>query len=895
MFRQATEQWPYKYQLRMAQMAAMPPVVRVETGLGKTAAVVLAWVWHRRFANPNVRAQTPRRLVYCLPQRSLVTQTAGAIRQWLTNVGLFDARGDDKVGGTGSSESHPDIHVRVLMGGDLDGDWDSYPEDDQIIVGTQDQLLSRALNRGYAMSRYRWPMHYAWLNNDVQWVVDECQLMEAGLATTAQLQAFRDCLGTRGPTRTTWMSATLNPSWLQTVDYADTVADLGVFSLDPEERAQESIAKRLQARKEVVWADWKLNAEMDKDLDFYADRMVAEIQRYHIPGTLSLVVVNRVARAQAIFDRLRGQPGAPVSGDQILVHSRFRAGERRRIQDRIDLVKDGTRNSIIIATQAVEAGVDLSARTLITELAPWSSLVQRFGRCNRKGEAPADGPDAAKIVIVDMESRTDVEDVARPYSSESVNAARTIVLKLSDAAPAFLPQVDQEYEWGAVLRRRELLDWFDTTSDLSGYDVDVSSYVRGSPDTDVLVLWRAAQEKGPPDYRIIDAELCRVSISQFNEFLKKKVGKGERDCWSWNPLAGKWERLTASSRPRPGEMYCLNAAQGGYDPLLGFSPNSVSQVESIHVTKEQRLETIESDSDSVQGAFLSLADHTERVWEEMQFLVQSFDGGDTRRILGTSAVWHDVGKAHAVFQDKLLGEHANGPERRQTIWAKSPSVRSEKAVGASDVPAREEPPGEEDGMDMPEDAALADRGPDGLSQSSRTGVRDEAPEMTENTPQDPPGNEQASLKQRSRYFRHELASAIAFLEHHARGKALTADEVREISLVAYIIAAHHGKVRVSIRSLPREPRQPEGRLYARGVWDGDTLPELTLGGLLALGPTRLGMDWMTMGSDDATGRGSWVERMLGLLDAYGPFRLAWMESMLRVADWRGSRKGGNPA
>jgi len=894
MFQRATEQWPYKYQLRIAQMSAMPPVVRVETGLGKTAAVVLAWVWQRRFADPNVRAQTPRRLVYCLPQRSLVTQTAGAIRQWLTNLGLFDVHGDDEVEGTGSSESHSDIRVRVLMGGDLDEDWDSFPEDDQIIIGTQDQLLSRALNRGYAMSRYRWPMHYAWLNNDVQWVVDECQLMEAGLATTAQLQAFRERLGTRGPARTTWMSATLNPSWLQTVDYADSVVDFEVFALDPEEREEELVAKRLDARKEVIWADWKLSAEMDKDLGSYADRMVADIQRHHVPGTLSLVVVNRVARAQVIFGKLQGQSDVPALDDLILVHSRFRPREREQIQERIDRVKDGTRNSIIIATQAVEAGVDLSARTLITELASWSSLVQRFGRCNRKGEAPEDGPGAAKIVVVDMETRTDVEDVARPYSCESVNAARMIVRGLSNAAPAFLPQVDQEYEWGAVLRRRELLDWFDTTSDLSGYDVDVSPYVRGSPDTDVLVLWRAVQEQEPPDYRIMDDELCRVSISQFNVFLKKKVGKGERDCWSWNPLAGRWEGLTASSRPRPGEMYCLNAAQGGYDPQLGFSANSVGQVDSIPVTAEQRLETIESDSDSVQGDFLSLADHTERVWEEMQSLMQFFDDGDARRILGTSAVWHDVGKAHAVFQDKLLGEHANDPERRRTIWAKSPSVRSERAAGSSDASVRKEFPGAENGVDMTEEAASADRGPDESSQSSRTGVRDETPEMVEMTQQDPPGDEQVSLKRRGRYFRHELASAIAFLEHHARGKALMADEVRETSLIAYIIAAHHGKVRVSIRSLPREPRQPGGRLYARGVWDGDPLPKLTLGGLLALGPTRLGMDWMTMGSDYASGHGSWVERMLGLLDAYGPFRLAWMESMLRVADWRGSRKGGNP-
>ena len=50
-----------------------------------------------------------------------------------------------------------------------------------------------------------------------------------------------------------------------------------------------------------------------------------------------------------------------------------------------------------MATQVIEAGVDLSSQLLITDLAPYASLVQRFGRCNRAGELTE-----ARIFWVDL-------------------------------------------------------------------------------------------------------------------------------------------------------------------------------------------------------------------------------------------------------------------------------------------------------------------------------------------------------------------------------------------------------------------------------------------------------------------------------------------------------------
>jgi|GEM_PF-5040494 len=63
---------PYPFQTRLATVKELPELIDIPTGLGKTDAVVLAWLWRRRFAGEETRAATPRRLVYCLPMRTLV-------------------------------------------------------------------------------------------------------------------------------------------------------------------------------------------------------------------------------------------------------------------------------------------------------------------------------------------------------------------------------------------------------------------------------------------------------------------------------------------------------------------------------------------------------------------------------------------------------------------------------------------------------------------------------------------------------------------------------------------------------------------------------------------------------------------------------------------------------
>ena len=118
-------------------------------------------------------------------------------------------------------------------------------------------------------------------------------------------------------------------------------------------------------------------------------------------------------------------------------------------------------------------------------------------------------------------------------------------------------------------------------------------------------------------------------------------------------------------------------------------------------------------------------------------------------------------------------------------------------------------------------------------------------------------------------FRHELASTLG------------------------LVCAHHGKVRIAWHSSPADQQSDDARLRIRGVFEGDVLPSLHLadagGGFLQLPATALDLSPSAAGLSPRTGR-SWTERVLALLDRFGPFTLAWLETVLRAADQRASNQ-----
>lgn len=118
-----------------------------------------------------------------------------------------------------------------------------------------------------------------------------------------------------------------------------------------------------------------------------------------------LIVCNRVNRAQEIYRTIKD-----IYADipTMLIHSRFKRGDRIVLENRL---KDDFNNlntaCIVVATPVVEVSLDISFDRMVTETSPIDSLLQRFGRINRKRSIETIGKFKPVYVIAPPDQKVD--------------------------------------------------------------------------------------------------------------------------------------------------------------------------------------------------------------------------------------------------------------------------------------------------------------------------------------------------------------------------------------------------------------------------------------------------------------------------------------------------------
>lgn len=157
------------------------------------------------------------------------------------------------------------------------------------------------------------------------------------------------------------------------------------------------------------------------DYETAYQKAIAAYQQGEKNGTRILWVANTVDRCRDIADRL----SVELNTEVITYHSRFRLMDRQeRHTETVKAFaysKGEQQRAIAVTTQVCEMSLDLDADILITELAPISALVQRFGRSNRhlsRGEEFR-----AQILVYEPEK-------VLPYQKEELDKAKNFLAEI---------------------------------------------------------------------------------------------------------------------------------------------------------------------------------------------------------------------------------------------------------------------------------------------------------------------------------------------------------------------------------------------------------------------------------------------------------------------------------
>jgi CRISPR-associated endonuclease/helicase Cas3 len=684
------------------------------------------------------------------------------------------------------------------------------------------------------------------------------------------------------------MSATLQPDWLKSVDTRALIESIEPSALRlPDPDKQGSLW--LETTKPLTLVE----AQDEKALA----SIVAEkhVDPAGVVSRVTLVIVNTVKRANAVYDALRKNKA--VRAEICLVHSRFRPNERSLWRTAfLNRSACTGADRIIVSTQVVEAGVDISADCLITDLAPWPSLVQRFGRAARYGGT-------AQVFVVDIAE----EKRALPYGFPELEAAREALQSLfmehpgsqrdgHDAAtPVPMTDVSQRsieafertiagtqlikrlypYAPAFLLLRKELEDLFDTTPDLTGADLDISRFIRSGEERDCLVFWDSVGKGETPSPSRTPArdELCPVPVGDMRSWVDKLPKDKGYLCWKWDYLDDVWTPATSRDLI-PGQTYLVRADAGGYSTERGFDPAVKDPAPVVQQVPAPRKDTVadsgqDNEQLSVTDRWRTIAEHGSDVACILEGIIEQ-TGGMPAHIASTldlAARSHDIGKAHPAFASLI------------TVESGHPAGEIAKA---------------------PASAWQGGRPRYGVAVGNGFDAR--------------PG------------FRHELASALALLDllrqanpmHDALlgpWQELMASEIPpsassaptplqsvldalckdDVNLLLYLVASHHGKVRTGFQATPSDQEHPVARegdtMPIRGVMDGDTIPSIAVtmcdSQETQIPTTTLSLQPASIGLSPRTGA-SWTERCAGLLSKHGPFTLAWLEALLRAADCRAS-------
>jgi CRISPR-associated endonuclease/helicase Cas3 len=361
-FQALTGNEPFPWQVNLFKRfatASIPSSCSLPTGLGKTSVIA---VWLIALAR---EAKVPRRLVYVVNRRTVVDQTTAEVEKLRCNLPKLGAPFDTLA-----------LAISTLRGQFADNrEWSADPSRPAVICGTVDMIGSRLLFSGYGVGFRSRPLHAGFLGQDALLIHDEAHLEPPFQKLIARI-AHEQADGER--------TSDLHWPKMQVMQLTATMrkeneGNGAAFTLTQADREHSIVRQRLEAHKGLVLTPSKDDGKVSDQL--------AEIAESHKDHGVAVLVLVRTLEAVAFIEKRLLKTGRPV----LLLTGTLRGKERDELVKKPEFrrfLERGQQGETVylVCTAAGEVGVNLSADHMVCDLSTFESMVQRLGRVNRYGD-----------------------------------------------------------------------------------------------------------------------------------------------------------------------------------------------------------------------------------------------------------------------------------------------------------------------------------------------------------------------------------------------------------------------------------------------------------------------------------------------------------------------------